>query len=93
MSDAKRFLGEMSAGDRGTIVLTSGPIEIRSRLLEMGLLEGSVVEVVHEAPFGKDPIAVRVRGALLALRRNEANYIQVTDVEKSKSTAKNQGAA
>jgi ferrous iron transport protein A len=41
------------------------------------LLEGSTVEVLHEAPFGKDPIAVRVRGALLALRRSEANHVRV----------------
>jgi ferrous iron transport protein A len=56
---------------------TGGPKDLLQRLLEMGLLEGSAVEVVHEAPFGRDPIAVRVRGALIALRRNEANYIEV----------------
>ena len=52
--------------------------EIISRLLEMGFLEGSRLEVIHEAPFGGDPIAVRVRGALIALRRNEANLIRVS---------------
>lgn len=51
--------------------------EISARLMEMGLLEGSRVEVAHEAPFGGDPIAVRVRGALIALRRNEANQVWV----------------
>lgn len=79
MTPKKRLLGEMKTGESGVITLTSGPIEIRSRLLEMGLLEGSLVTVAHEAPFGKDPIAVRVRGALLALRRTEANYIQVSE--------------
>lgn len=76
-------LGEMKVGARGIILSTKGPEEIRSRLLEMGLLEGSGVELVHEAPFGGDPIAVRVRGTLLALRRNEANYVEVTEVEVS----------
>jgi ferrous iron transport protein A len=47
------------------------------RLLEMGILEGSRVEVVHEAPFGRDPLAIRVRGALIALRRHEAAHIEV----------------
>ena len=85
MKNGQRLLGEMSVGMSGTIVNTSGPVEIRRRLLEMGLLEGSVVTLVHEAPFGGDPIAVRVRGALLALRRNEANYIEVsTDGEEVK---------
>ncbi len=48
-----------------------------ARLMEMGLLEGSSVEVVHEAPFGADPIAIRVRGILVALRRSEANAVEV----------------
>ena len=47
------------------------------RILQLGLLQGSEVEIKHEAPFGADPIAVSVRGALVALRRNEANLIQV----------------
>lgn len=78
MKDKKQCLGELKVGMRGTILSTTGPIEIRRRLLEMGMLEGSLIELVHEAPFGGDPIAVRVRGALIALRRNEANYIEVT---------------
>lgn len=51
--------------------------EITRRLREMGILEGSSVTVVHEAPFGKDPIAIQSRGALVALRRAEANLIHV----------------
>jgi ferrous iron transport protein A len=74
---SKKNLGELHPGSRGTILKTTGPGDLLQRLLEMGLLEGSSVEVVHEAPFGRDPIAVRVRGALIALRRNEANYIEV----------------
>lgn len=74
---SKVKLGELHPGSRGVIAKTGGPVEILRRLLEMGLLEGSAVEVVHEAPFGRDPIAVRVRGSLIALRRNEANLIEV----------------
>jgi ferrous iron transport protein A len=72
-------LGELSRGQGGKIVSVAGNSEeLVQRLLAMGLLEGSNVEVVHEAPFGGDPVAVRVRGALLALRRSEANYITVS---------------
>ena len=74
----KVLLGEMKVGTRGVIVATKGPDDLRRRLLEMGLLEGSPVTLVHQSPFGGDPIAVHVRGALLALRRNEANYIEVS---------------
>ena len=72
----KSRLGDLKKGMRGKIVEISVS-EFCSRLMEMGLLEGSVVEIVHEAPFGGDPIAVRVRGALIALRRNEANQVWV----------------
>lgn len=75
-------LGELELGMTGVITKTGGPIEIRRRLLEMGFLEGSVVELVHEAPFGGDPIAVKVRGSLLALRRNEANHVEVGEVKR-----------
>ncbi|MGB7070416.1 MAG: FeoA family protein [Pyrinomonadaceae bacterium] len=46
------------------------------RLMEMGLIVGSEVEVIKGAPFG-GPIEVRVRGYHLALRRNEAEAVEV----------------
>ena len=70
-------LGEMNVGQGGKIVRTAGPAEFHQRLLEMGLLEGSWIEILHEAPVARDPIAVRVRGTLIALRRSEANWIEV----------------
>jgi ferrous iron transport protein A len=72
-------LGELQRGMSAVItrVGSQNEKELSARLLEMGLLEGASVEVVHEAPFGKDPIAVRIRGAVIALRRAEANWIEV----------------
>lgn len=73
-------LGELKPGDQARIVAIDSEgnaAELAARLMEMGLLEGSQVALVHEAPFGGDPIAVRVRGALIALRRGEANQIWV----------------
>lgn len=53
-------------------------IEIERRLLELGFVEGAVVEVLHEGPLGRDPIAVRVNNTTIALRRREAMAILVT---------------
>jgi ferrous iron transport protein A len=79
------LLGELKKGSKGTIsrINRDGnyPVGLIERLLEMGLLEGTLVEVVHEAPFGGDPFAIRVRGSLLALRRHEANAIEVDQSE------------
>ncbi len=48
----------------------------RRRLLDLGLVPGTVVEVELRSPGG-DPTAYRVRGALIALRRNQARWILV----------------
>ena len=80
-----RKLGELNKGQSATIVSVGRngqELELAQRLMEMGLLEGAHVEVVLEAPFGGDPVAVRVRGALVALRRREANQIEVTENEQ-----------
>ncbi len=46
------------------------------RLMEMGMVPGSMVRVVKFAPLG-DPIQICVRNYHLALRRNEARAITV----------------
>lgn len=71
-------LGQLKKGQSATVVSIADTDELTQRLMELGLIEGSTVEVVHEAPFGGDPIAVRVRGSMIALRRAEANRVQVT---------------
>ena len=51
--------------------------ELERRLLELGFIEGAPVEIVHQGLFGRDPIAVRVQTATIALRRREADAILV----------------
>ncbi|NVO14156.1 MAG: ferrous iron transport protein A [Rhodoplanes sp.] len=52
--------------------------ELESRLVELGFVEGARVEILHEGAFGRDPIAVRVNDATIALRRREAMAILVS---------------
>jgi ferrous iron transport protein A len=52
--------------------------EIERRLLELGFVEGAMVEILHEGAFGRDPIAVRLNHATIALRRREAMAILVS---------------
>ena len=52
-------------------------MELEQRLLELGFVEGAAIEVLHEGPLGGDPIAVRVNGSTIALRRREAMAIFV----------------
>ena len=48
----------------------------RGRLLEMGLLVGTPVQLVRFAPLG-DPVEIKVRGYHLTLRRHDAEQIWV----------------
>lgn len=74
-------LDSLNVGQKAVIQKTDGPVDLCRRLLEMGFLEGSEVEVMHVAPISHDPMAVKVRGTLIALRRQEAKWIEVTAVE------------
>ncbi|MBL7715146.1 MAG: ferrous iron transport protein A [Bdellovibrionales bacterium] len=64
-------------GDRVRVSAVDPDQNVSQRLFELGFLPGAVVDVVHEAPFSKDPMAIRVRGTLIALRRSEAELIRV----------------
>jgi DtxR family Mn-dependent transcriptional regulator len=48
----------------------------RRRLLDLGFVPGSMVEVDLVSPAG-DPVAYRVRGTAIALRRDQANLIRI----------------
>jgi ferrous iron transport protein A len=70
-------------GTIGAIVVTDdadgvSAAELERRLLELGFVEGARVEVLHEGPLGRDPIAVRVNDTTIALRRREAMAILMT---------------
>lgn len=54
------------------------PIELETRLVELGFVEGAKIEILHEGTFGHDPIAIRVNDATIALRRREAMAILVS---------------
>ncbi|MGA7804620.1 FeoA family protein [Bradyrhizobium sp.] len=52
-------------------------VELESRLIELGFVEGATVTVLHEGIVGRDPIAVRVDNVTIAVRRREAMAIIV----------------
>ena len=71
-----RTLRDMEPREKGIIIRVSGGRSIRRRLLDMGVVVGAEVEVQRVAPLG-DPVEIRIKGYDLALRRNEAENIQM----------------
>lgn len=68
-------LNDLKRGERASIVRwdTNAP---PVRLLEMGVLPGTIIEMVRIAPLG-DPIAIKVRGYQLSVRKTEAALLVV----------------
>ena len=69
-------LGELLAGEQGEVIEIDESGKSIRRLLDIGLVPGSKVETIRVAPLG-DPIKFRIKGALISLRRHEANKIWV----------------
>ena len=71
-----KSLKELEPMEKGRIVKVGGQGEIRRRLLDMGVVNGVTVEVLRVAPLG-DPVQIKVKGYDLALRKAEAENIQI----------------
>ena len=66
-------LADLAIGEKGDIVgFTDEKLSLK--LLEMGCLPGSEIMMTHQAPFG-DPIAIKVSGYTLSMRKEEAATI------------------
>lgn len=64
--------------DESAVATPLPPGELERRMIEMGLIEGARVEILHEGFPGADPLAVRINDHTLALRRAEAHAVLVT---------------
>lgn len=64
----------------------------RRRLLDLGVLPGTEIVAEMRSPSG-DPIAYRIRGALIALRQQQAHGIYITRLTDSREGAEAPPAA
>ena len=70
-------LDVLPVGHSARVVSVNGTGRVTQRLMEMGVIPGIGVKVIKTGPFG-DPIEVRLRGYSLAMRKNEAEAIEVS---------------
>jgi len=76
MAAVSQPLSSVALGTTAIVTEIKLPPESRPRLMEMGLLVGTPVELVRFAPLG-DPVEIKVRGYNLTLRKHEAEQILV----------------
>ena len=73
---AAKLLSQMEVGEKGKISRIEGGGQVHRRILDMGVIPRTTVEVERVAPMG-DPIWIRVRGYSLSLRKSEAANVYV----------------
>ena len=72
-----KTLNNLRPGQSGVVDRITAEGALKRHFLDMGITKGVVVTMERIAPFG-DPIAVRLRGYSLSLRRAQAKKIVVT---------------
>lgn len=71
-----KTLDELLPGEGGAIERICGDGPVKRRLVDMGLVAGSVVKVVKFAPLG-DPMEIKIKNFNLSLRKAEASMIVI----------------
>ncbi len=72
-------LHELPTGSFGKVKKITAEGNSRRRMLDLGLIEDTTVESLLKSPAG-DPIAYEIRGAVIALRSEEASKIFIESI-------------
>lgn len=71
------MLSEIGAGESAVVTSNEAGELLKERLLSLGLTKGAVIEVLRKGP--KNNLTVyRIRGAMIALRKEESSLIKVS---------------
>jgi Fe2+ transport system protein A len=79
MSDQYIPLSALPLGQKARVKELAFDGTTRRRMLDLGLILDTVVEALLKSPAG-DPVAYDIRGAVIALRSEEANQILVDTI-------------
>ena len=73
--DSEKHLNQLKRGAKALVADFLNP-KIATKLMAMGIMPGSNIQVIRKAPFGGG-FYVKVDNLLIALRKNEAGSILV----------------
>jgi ferrous iron transport protein A len=71
-----RTAAELNYGERATISEIDASHPSSKRIIEHGFTPGQIIELRNKSTFN-DPIAVSVRGIIIAIRKSEAGCIKL----------------
>lgn len=76
LMSGRRRLCDIAPGERARVFSVSEKSAISRRLCDLGLIRNTVVECIMKSPLG-DPTAYLIRGAVIALRKEDAAFVTV----------------
>ncbi len=65
--------------------------DLKRRLMELGVLCGEPVQLVRRSPFG-DPLEIKVADTYLAIRKEDAEKIEVEPISQWRRRNRRRGA-
>ena len=74
-----KYLSDLKVKSKVRILKIKGSGIIKRRIMDMGVVPGTELEIERIAPLG-DPIEVKVKGYHLSLRKKEASNIEVEEI-------------
>jgi len=69
-------LSLLPIGKKAKVKALTSDGTMRRRMLDLGLISDTIVEALQKSPSG-DPTAYQIRGAVIALRSEEASKIMI----------------
>lgn len=72
-------LDKLKIGESGIIISINDNLNIKRRLLDIGLVPGSIIDTYLISPF-KDPVAYKIKNTIIAIRKSDSKEI-VVDVK------------
>jgi DtxR family transcriptional regulator, Mn-dependent transcriptional regulator len=86
---AAKQLNVLQQGESAKVLRLSSRLRgmERRRLLDLGVIPGTIVRAEFASPSG-DPVAYRIRGALIALREDQARLIDIERIQQKEDQQK-----
>lgn len=75
----KTSLTDIKLGQKCKVTALTAEGNIRRRFLDLGLIYGTEITVINKSPSG-DPVAYMIRGAVIAIRSEDASKILVEEI-------------
>lgn len=73
-------LKELNIGEKAIVKNIRDDCLMKQRFIDIGIIEGTKIECVLLSP-GKNPKAYMIKGAVIAIRNEDAKFINIERVE------------